>query len=69
MSSFDRDIMHLLPKKELAEVKDPAAQLLGLIDILFAYAYDFRTNEGESTVESGWTICTLSSTLSYLVVR
>lgn len=68
MTTIDRETMQRLPRKELLDVKNPAAVLLGALDILCAYAYDVRTNEGEHTVESGWTICTLSSTLSCLVV-
>ncbi|OUM68948.1 hypothetical protein PIROE2DRAFT_38662 [Piromyces sp. E2] len=40
------------------------ALYLGLVDLLFAYCYDYRTTEGESTVESPWTIVNLSSSLS-----
>ena len=39
-----------------------------IVDILFAYAYDYRTTEGDRSVESGWTINKLSSTLSWLEV-
>lgn len=39
---------------------------LGLVDILFAYCYNSRSTEGEDTVESAWTICRLSGTLSAL---
>ena len=37
-----------------------------IVDNLFGYAYDERTTLGEHTVESGWTIAKLSSTLSWL---
>ncbi|KAJ3124311.1 Hsp90 cochaperone shq1 [Physocladia obscura] len=37
---------------------------LGLVDLCFAYCYDHRTMEGESTVESAWTVAKLSPTLS-----
>ena len=40
--------------------------LLGLWDILFAYVYDHLTTDGERTVESAWTISTLSASLSCL---
>ena len=46
-----------LPRKEF--LLDSAARrraLCGLVDLLFAYAYDVRTTEGEPTVESGWTL-------------
>jgi protein SHQ1 len=39
---------------------------LTLTDILFAYAFDYRTTDGEFTVESSWTISTLSISLSWL---
>ena len=32
----------------------------------FGYAYDHRTTSGDPTVESAWTICTLSAALSWL---
>ena len=38
----------------------------GLVDVLYAYAYDERTTDGEGTVESLWTIRRLSATLSWL---
>ncbi|XP_014246336.1 protein SHQ1 homolog [Cimex lectularius] len=39
--------------------------LLSLVDILFAYAYNYRTTQGEeNNVESAWTVNKLSSTLS-----
>ncbi|KAL2915200.1 hypothetical protein HK105_205307 [Polyrhizophydium stewartii] len=40
------------------------ALYLGLVDILFGHCYNLRTTEGEPTVESAWTICKLSGTLS-----
>ena len=39
--------------------------LLSLLDILFAYAYDYRTTGGDPTVESSWTVAILSPTLSW----
>lgn len=39
--------------------------MLGLVDLMFAYAYNLRTVEGENTVESAWTIVKLSSVLSW----
>jgi len=35
-----------------------------VLELLFALSYDERTNEGEATVESGWTIAKLSRSLS-----
>lgn len=42
---------------------------LSLVDILYAFSYDFRTTLGENTVESAWTINKLSATLCWLQVR
>ena len=39
---------------------------LGLLDLLLAFVYDWRTTGGEATVESAWTMTTLSPSLSYL---
>lgn len=58
-----------LPKIEyLFNKKEKFHLLLGMVDILFAYAYDMRTCEGEHSVESGWTISKISSTLSWFEV-
>lgn len=63
----DRFRMKNLPKREyLLEKHEKMRLLLGVVDILFAYAYDVRTTEGEHSVESSWTICKLSATLSWL---
>ncbi|GKY97370.1 hypothetical protein MPSEU_000695400 [Mayamaea pseudoterrestris] len=48
---------------------DPAFEdglLLGLLDILFAYAYDHLMTDGDPTVESAWTISILSASFSWL---
>ncbi|NXP38503.1 SHQ1 protein, partial [Leiothrix lutea] len=39
---------------------------LGLIDILLAYCYEVRVNEGDKNVESSWNIKKLSATLCWL---
>jgi hypothetical protein len=54
--------IHLLEETEMR------VALLGLVDIMFAYAYNNRVTEGENTVESTWTIRKLSSTLSWFDV-
>ncbi|KAJ1974251.1 hypothetical protein H4R35_003700 [Dimargaris xerosporica] len=61
--------MQELPRKELLIDATAAAQrslYLGLVDLLYAYNYNHRTTLGESTVESIWTIGTLSPTLAAL---
>ena len=55
-----------LPKKEFClDQHEKRVLLYGLVDILFAYAYDQRINEQDSCSESAWNICKLSSTLSW----
>jgi len=59
-----------LPNKEYLIPTGSAneyALLLGLADILFAYAYDHRGTQGEPSVESSWTVSTLSSILSWFI--
>ena len=41
---------------------------MGMLDILYAYAYNHRTVMGENNVESSWTIAKISSSLSWLQV-
>lgn len=62
----EKDKLRHLPNKEyLLDEQVEQSLLLGLVDIIFAYAYNYRTTEGENTVESAWTINKLSSTLCY----
>jgi protein SHQ1 len=71
-SYFTPEEMHKLasiPYPLLPDVISPEQEeslLLGLLDILFAYVYDHLLTDGDPTTESSWTICTLSSTLSWL---
>ncbi|KAJ1972726.1 hypothetical protein H4R34_005308 [Dimargaris verticillata] len=61
--------MQELPRKELLIDTAAATQrslYLGLVDLLYAYSYNHRTTFGDSTVESAWTIGTLSPTLAAL---
>ncbi|XP_041349885.1 protein SHQ1 homolog [Gigantopelta aegis] len=65
----EKEKMKNLPNKEyLIEKGDLQPVYLGLVDIVFAYAYNHRVTEGENNVESGWTICKLCATLSWLEV-
>lgn len=50
----------------LIEEKQQQSLLLGLLDILFAYVYDHLLTDGDPTIESSWTVCSLSCTLSWL---
>lgn len=66
-TEHENEKMRNLPKKEyLLDRQNMQSVYLSLVDILYAYAYNHRTTFGENTVESGWTICKLSSTLSWM---
>lgn len=65
-SEKEIDILKELPNKEyLLDDKEILNVSLGLVDILFGFCYNHRTTLGESTVESGWTVAKLSSSLSW----
>ena len=65
----EKEKMRSLPRKEyLLDSTSQQQAFLGLVDILYAYAYNHRTTEGENTVESAWTMCKLSATLSWFEV-
>ncbi|KAL3822902.1 hypothetical protein ACHAXA_010685 [Cyclostephanos tholiformis] len=76
-SFFDAEESHLLatlaPSRSncrpmhLSAEKERSAYLC-LVDVLFAYAFDHRTTEGDPTVESSWTIMILSVSLSWLEI-
>uniref|UniRef100_L7M606 Protein SHQ1 homolog n=1 Tax=Rhipicephalus pulchellus TaxID=72859 RepID=L7M606_RHIPC len=62
----EKNKMRNLPRKEYLLDRQLVVSLeLGLVDVLFAYAYNKRVTEGEDTVESGWNISKLSATLSW----
>ncbi|KAI9143501.1 SHQ1 protein-domain-containing protein [Paraphysoderma sedebokerense] len=66
-SEFEKSQMINLRSKELLLSKKEQKPLyLALIDLLYAYCYNYRTTEGENTVESGWTVAKLSACLSAL---
>lgn len=68
-SEKEIDILKELPNKEyLLDDKEILNVSLGLVDILFGFCYNHRTTLGESTVESGWTVAKLSSSLSWFEV-
>ncbi|RWS09579.1 protein SHQ1-like protein [Dinothrombium tinctorium] len=59
-----------LPKKQFMIDRNTKYHLLlGLVDILFAFAFETRVTEEEFNVESGWTITKLSSTLSWFEIH
>ncbi|XP_043504402.1 protein SHQ1 homolog [Polistes fuscatus] len=60
------EILKELPNKEyLLDNEEIHRVLLSLIDILYGSCYNHRTTHGDNTVESGWTINKLSSTLCW----
>lgn len=64
-TSEEINCLKQLPKRTyLLDKEQKFIAYSGLIDILFAYCYNYRANSGEKNVEAGWTISKLSSTLS-----
>eukprot|EP00043_Microstomoeca_roanoka_P018334 m.195463 g.195463 ORF g.195463 m.195463 type:complete len:602 (-) comp16803_c0_seq1:301-2106(-) len=59
------EAMRQLRRVEVLATSVPRA-LLSVLDIVCAFLYENRVTEGEFTVESGWTIRTLSSTFAFL---
>lgn len=69
LTAEERESLKKLGNKEFLLSKyDKLTAWLGLVDIIFAYAYNHRTCAGENTVESAWTINKLSATLSWFAV-
>uniref|UniRef100_A0A914ZCQ4 Protein SHQ1 homolog n=1 Tax=Panagrolaimus superbus TaxID=310955 RepID=A0A914ZCQ4_9BILA len=64
----DNEYLLNIRKKKLPELDDMDLRhtLLGLLDILFAYVYDYKTNLGDVTCESSWTFVKLAPTFSCL---
>jgi len=69
-TSEESHLLATLPSKNSNPVQlsvvEKRAALLTLTDILFAYAYDHRTTDGDPTVESSWTVMILSPSLAWL---
>lgn len=62
----EKDQLRRLPNKDyLLDKEEEVSLYLGLVDIIYAYAYNHRTTEGENTVESCWTLARISSTFSW----
>ena len=55
----------LLPESLSSTIHDKLL-VLGLIDLLFGYVYDHLLTDGDPTVESAWTVSTLSASLSWM---
>ncbi|KAJ7606617.1 SHQ1 protein-domain-containing protein [Roridomyces roridus] len=56
-----------LPRREyLSDAHQTKNLYITLATILFAYAYEARTTQGDSTPESAWTLCSLTPAFSAL---
>lgn len=64
-SSKEEEMMRGLPNKEYL-LSFEKATYLGLVDLMFAYCYNYRVTEGDNNVESVWCIGKLSPTISSL---
>lgn len=63
----EREEMSRLPRKTyLLDARELHEAYCALVGIVFGYAYDHRTTEGEPTVESPWTIFKLAACLCHL---
>ncbi|OWA54022.1 Protein SHQ1-like protein [Hypsibius exemplaris] len=61
------DVLKELPRQHLHVPLDALPYTWStLAELIFGYAYDYRTTMGSSTVESSWTVTKLSPTLSCL---
>ncbi|NWZ92481.1 SHQ1 protein, partial [Nesospiza acunhae] len=66
-SEAEREQMRKFTNKSyLLDKRSRRHAYLGLIDILLAYCYEIRVNEGDKNVESSWNIRKLSATLCWL---
>ena len=65
--SVMKDYMIKFPKRKYA-IDDEIMPLVlyGLVDIIYAYSYNYRILLGEVNVESSWTISKIAATLSWL---
>ncbi|KAI7876155.1 SHQ1 protein-domain-containing protein [Mucor mucedo] len=64
-SSKEEATMKDLPNKEYL-LSFEKATYLGLVDLMFAYCYNYRVTEGDNNVESVWCIGRISPTISSL---
>ncbi|POM80788.1 Shq1 like protein [Phytophthora palmivora] len=65
----EQELLLRLPRKEfLLPEESPEEKLVvgGLVDILIGFAYEQLTSQGDSGVESTWTVSIVSPTLSWL---
>eukprot|EP01028_Stygiella_incarcerata_P009902 TRINITY_DN4886_c0_g1_i2.p1 TRINITY_DN4886_c0_g1~~TRINITY_DN4886_c0_g1_i2.p1 ORF type:complete len:419 (-),score=113.19 TRINITY_DN4886_c0_g1_i2:46-1188(-) len=63
----EREMLLQLPRREHLLTQDQVNScFMGLIDLLFTYSYNYRTNLGDNSCESGWNIVKVSPTLSWM---
>ena len=67
-SSKEDANMRDLPNKEYLLSYEKSIYL-GLVDLMFAYCYNYRITEGDNNVESVWCIGKISPTISSLEVK
>jgi len=67
LSKSERDALRSIPSRPYL-VDHPLRELLSIVDVLLAFAYDYRITMAEHNCESGWTIRKLSGTLSWFDV-
>ncbi|KAL9188441.1 hypothetical protein ACHAXT_006819 [Thalassiosira profunda] len=69
-SSEESHLLATLPPQRIDTAQLTPEQrrsaFLSLVDVLYAYAYDHRTTDGDPTVESSWTAMILSPSLAWL---
>uniref|UniRef100_M4BA35 Shq1 C-terminal domain-containing protein n=1 Tax=Hyaloperonospora arabidopsidis (strain Emoy2) TaxID=559515 RepID=M4BA35_HYAAE len=67
----EQELLRRLPRKEFLVLEGSLEEkfvLGGLVDILIGFAYEQLTTQGDSGVESTWTVSIVSPTLSWLDV-
>jgi protein SHQ1 len=57
---------HLILSDDDQNVNKNERLAVGMLDLLFAYVYDHLITDGDPTVESAWTVSTLSASLCWL---
>lgn len=68
-SEADEELLRRLPRKEFLITpgsEEEARAVGGLVDILIGFVYEHLTSQGDSGIESTWTVSILSPTLSWL---
>lgn len=64
-SQEERDLMLDLPRKSYL-VDDPRSLYYTILCLLFSYSYEIRSFQGETTIESAWTIGKMTPQISCL---